>query len=240
MWNIAIVDSDARFAARLKEQVESFYTKHNFDTNIQVYTRGSQAKEMCDFPWNLLFINTRLSDMNGYVLTESLLANQRRIPDKKRIRVIFLSDYNTDVFSAFRHQPFRYIRKKNWQKELAEALSSLWKAEHEGHCLLLRQNRRIKAIPIDEILYLESVGHYVEVHCSDQIHQTRDKLSHFEEQLTNLYFLHPTKSFLVNSASIASFDNALHLKNGEIISCSKTRFRETIDLYEKYIREMAQ
>lgn len=233
MWSIAICDSNAEFACRFGARIESFYKEKDFEVELKWYPTGEMFVEDSKEPVNLAFINTRLEDMKGYALAEMLIAR------KSRVLLVFLSDYDEDVFEAFRYRPFRYIRKALWEDEVGEMLNVLWREEHRDRSILIRRNRGDILIRLDDIVYLESRGHYVHIHCVDRVYQIREKLSVYDEMLRGRYFIHPTKSFLVNCAYIESFGTAVQLKNGEQVNCSKSRKRAAEQLHQQYLEEIA-
>ncbi|MCM1284000.1 MAG: DNA-binding response regulator [Muribaculaceae bacterium] len=232
MWNIVICEPNKSFTGRFSDQIRKFYESRNFDINIQIYHSGMTLSANVEKPMNLIFLNTRPDGNSDYDLA-------KRITElHPKARLIFLSDHDEDVFEAINYHPYRYIRKQYWDKELGDALDSLWAAEHQGHFILIKQKRVTTAIPIDDILYLESAGHYVVFHCAGRTYRMRDKLATFEPMLTAQYFIHPAKSYLINCAAIEKFGPTIFLKNGGRISCSKPRYQDTILLYEKYVKEM--
>lgn len=232
MWNIALCDSDAAFSRNFGEVVQRYFQEKEFEVKLKWYSTGAEFVDDKEEA-KLVFINTRLSDMKGYALAEMMAAG------KSRALLIFLSDYDEDVFEAFRYHPFRYVRKSKWEDEIGGVLDALWLEEHRDRSLLIRRKRGDILIPLDNIVYMESRGHYVHIHCIDGVYQIREKLSVYKEMLQGRYFVHPSKSFLVNCAHIESFGTAVQLKTGEQLNCSKSRKRAAEQLHQRYLEEIA-
>ena len=72
MWNIAICDSDKKFAEKFGEQVVRFYREKNLEVELKYFEDGNHFSEATEYPANLIFLNTRLSDVNGYSLAAQL------------------------------------------------------------------------------------------------------------------------------------------------------------------------
>lgn len=232
MWHIAICDSDAEFSSVFGNVVEKFFQEKGFDVVLKWYSTGGEFALETEEA-NLVFINTRLSDMRGYVLAEMLAVH------KSRALLVFLSDCDEDVFDAFRYHPFRYMRKSKWRSEIGDILEALWQEEHRNRSILIRRKRGNLLIPLDNIIYMESRGHYVHIHCVDHVYQIREKLTFYEELLRGRYFVHPSKSFLVNCAHIESLGAAVQLKTGEQLNCSKSRKHAAEQLHQQYLEEIA-
>lgn len=232
MWNIAICDSDKKFAKQFGEQVVRFYKEKNLEVELKYFENGKDFSKVTEYPVNLIFLNTRLSDVNGY----SLAAQLRR--SRPNVFLVFLSDYDEDVYEAFSYRPFQYIRKAEWSEELVKVLQELWYEEHQKSAIRIQRKRGDLMIPVENIIYMESKGHYIHIHCNTEDYQVRDKLSNYEDRLKSLYFVHTSKSFLINCAYIESIGVAVRLKNGKEMTCSKSRRQEAEKILQKYLEEI--
>lgn len=237
MWNIVVCDQDESFGEQVGMELFKFYSSRDFDVNIRIYPSVSPNVSPLILqsvtPLHLIVLNTRYDGRQACALVKQILDFH------PRAHIFFLSEHDEDIFDAVKYHPYAFIRKQVWETELKDALNNLWEAEHKGRYVYLRQNRRDIALLIDEIMYLESYGHYVIFHCRGGItYRTREKLPFYQEKLKSFYFIQPSKGYLVNCAYIDSCKNSILLTNGEIIWCARTRYREAMDDYAKYLHEM--
>jgi len=78
----------------------------------------------------------------------------------------------------------------------------------------IRSNRQTSNIKFDELLYLESLGDYIEFHLeSGSTISSKEKISHMERSLPD-GFLRIHRSFIVNRSKISSFSRE-HVLMGE-------------------------
>lgn len=121
-----------------------------------------------------------------------------------------------------------------------EELDTLWKElanvgiEHDENSeYTLSKKRYIKNyiavtrdgagfyIPIDEIFYIESMGHDILVHTKDRIYNSGERLKQFESELDSDRFMRISNSCIVAIKSIKHIEVSvfqkfiLHLTNGE-------------------------
>ena len=69
MWEIVICESDENFAALLTEKVKAFYNAREFEIATRIYPDGQSfidALDQLEQSMDLIFLNTRLSDMSGF------------------------------------------------------------------------------------------------------------------------------------------------------------------------------
>jgi len=78
----------------------------------------------------------------------------------------------------------------------------------------VRSNRQTANVKFDDLLYIESLGDYIEIHLLDGTEVTsKEKISHMERSLPD-GFLRIHRSFIVNRARISSFSRE-HVMMGE-------------------------
>ena len=73
MWDVVICDSDEFFVHFLRKRIEEFYEERDFEVKVRSYSNGHRfmdALEKEDEPMDLIFLNTKLSDMSGFVVAE--------------------------------------------------------------------------------------------------------------------------------------------------------------------------
>ena len=181
MWEIVMCDSDKSFASKLEDHVRNFYQDRKLETNVRIYTEGASfCRDLDDRKMDLIFLNTRLADVHGYELAREI----RNREEKKETSLIFLSDHDEDVFEAFSYQPVAYMRKMRAEQELEKILCRLWAIKHAGRSITVRHQRSHKLIRIQDIMYLESQGHYLSIHCADgENYRFRGRMAVYEEML---------------------------------------------------------
>lgn len=234
MWDIAICESDENFVALLTEKLKEFYSGREFEITIHVYSNGQSFIDALNQPQDLIFLNTQLSDMSGFVVAELLLLSRKQ----KNPVLIFMSDQEKGVFRSFFYQPFWYIRKDMLEDELNTALKRLWILDHRERSVHIRQKRSDKYIRVEDIIYIETQGHNLVFHCKDGDYRFRSRMAVYEERLKDYYFVHPAKSFLINCAHVDMFTNTVRMKDGSIIPCSKARCAEAKRMRQRYIDEV--
>lgn len=237
MWDVVICDSDEFFVHFLRKRIEEFYEERDFEVKVRSYSNGHRfmdALEKEDEPMDLIFLNTKLSDMSGFVVAELI----RLADERKRGVLIFLGEDGTDVFQSFLYQPFWYIKKNEWFKELDKALQQLWKIDLRERSLRVRNNRVSSYVRVAEIVFIESDGHYLRFHCVDGDYRFRSSMKYYEERLMCYYFVHPSKSYLINCAYVDRFEDKVIMKDGSMIPCSKSKKAEAQKMRERYVHEI--
>jgi len=78
-------------------------------------------------------------------------------------------------------------------------------AQIDRGCFTVRSNRQTSSIRFDDLVYLESLGDYIEFHLENGSSiSSKEKISHMENSLPD-GFLRIHRSFIVNRSKISSF-----------------------------------
>lgn len=145
------------------------------------------------------------------------------------VQQIFLEPINRFGFLL---KPIREeILKRYIQKALTEENSHT----KTNDSILIRKKGGIHSIRFEEILYMESAGHTVEVRTRTDNHSCYGRLEKFLEILPE-YFVQCHKSYLVNMKEICHLErNCISMRHGEQIPVSKSRYGDTRKRYFHYM-----
>ena len=70
--------------------------------------------------------------------------------------------------------------------------------------LHVKADRKTHKIPMQDVLYVESLDEYVKVYLKDKIIITRENISTLEQKLSGLHFVRIHRSFIVATKTITS------------------------------------
>ena len=101
--------------------------------------------------------------------------------------------------------------------------------------ILVRNNNRIRNVPADDIIYIESNNRKVILHTKKEMIEYYDKIGELEKALKPEFFrIH--KGYLVHMRDIEYYGRTeVHMKNGDDLLISKYRFQDFVKTYENYI-----
>jgi two-component system LytT family response regulator len=91
-------------------------------------------------------------------------------------------------------------------------------------------------IPIGQIDWITSAGHYLEIHAGRETHLTREQLSRLEAKLDPEQFVRIHRSVIVNLDRVKSLhplfngDHVVVLRNGRELNLSRTYYEKLMGL----------
>jgi DNA-binding LytR/AlgR family response regulator len=199
MWEIAICESDYDFAGLVENKLNAFFSYHDMDFKIQKYPDGASFIADLEHPWDLILLCTTLSDTDGYSVAKLICDRDY----KQGTNIIFLGDENANIFKAFEFWPFGYIKKNEWNKKSNEVLIRLLVRDHLERSVGIMYFKQEKQIRVTSIMYIQRKGHYVNILClRGDFYHFRGELAKYDRLLRGYYFVHVSKTYLVNCAYV--------------------------------------
>lgn len=172
-----------------------------------------------------------------------------RISDetKNSFRMIFITAYSSYAAKAFRFNALDFVVKPfspedlltaiervlqsihdEFRKlELEQALRNLSLKDEAKQRLVLKSQKSVHIIALDEILYLSADDNYCNFHLKDgRVLLISQPLKHYHDKLNGFGFLRIHQSYLVNQTYITSFKkktNQLMLSSEECLPVAQSR-----------------
>lgn len=228
---IAVIDDERPARGELIHQIMEVLP----DSDIQEADSGASALELISSqPFDLLFIDINLNDMEGTTLAA---AAQKILPDAQ---IVFATAYSQYAVKAFELGVDNYILKpfdpdrvqrvlEKCRRTAASAASTAPAASASAAVsaspaassptsdrLAINTNRKILMLDIRQIVYLETEGRGCILHTTSGDYNDNQLLGEFEKRLNSHGFYRIHKSYLVNLNYISELfpwaNNSLALK----------------------------
>jgi two-component system, LytTR family, response regulator len=204
----AIVD-DEPLALNL---IESYVKKVPF---LELVAKCSSAFQVMEAlsrqKVDLLFLDIQMPGLTGLDLCKSLTQGPR---------IIFTTAYSEYALEGFRADAIDYLLKPfdfteflkaankayNWFGLLSRN-SGLEKPE-KPDTIMVKSESKLVRIPLEEIIYIESMGDYIKIFCQNSPNPviTQLAMKAIEEKLPSSLFFRVHRSYLVNLSSIKTIE----------------------------------
>lgn len=221
MIRIAICDDEKNIRA----YICSLVGKQDIECEITEYASADEYLSS-GTEHDLLFLDIEL---NGSASGMDGMRMARRIRGMELTRqpiIIFVTGYEKYVYDAFDVDAFQYLLKPIDEQKFAEVFSRavrkiLFEAEQKKKTLVIQCGSESKAIPLDNIYYLESRNHKIVLHLKEGESEYYAKIGVLEEELRGQFYrIH--RGYLVNLACVEGYDKTeVMLINGDRLPLSK-------------------
>lgn len=224
---IGICDDDKMALTVISGAVRSAFETHGIQPQFKIYSAASKLwEEMEAESFQLLMLDIQMPGLDG-------IDFGRRLRKRgSKIDIIYVSNCENRVFEALSVQPFGFVRKAMFLKDLSEVIGRYVESMQEDKKgqrvdLPTRCSGRIH-VAVDDILYFEGNGMYqmLAFRGGKQV-QIASRMDHLETVLLEHGFLRIHKGYLVNYRCIARLDKAeATLTDGKRLPISRRRAKQ--------------
>lgn len=192
---ICLVDDESLQLDYLKVIIDKWSNKHSVHTELSFY---HSAEEMLfenseSYPYDMIVLDIQMGKMNGIELAKKI-----RKTDKNVI-LAFISGMADYVFDGYEVQAIRYILKPIKDNKVYELLDYVnTRITTENSYLIISVSGEKKRINYDDIVYFESMGHYVTLHLEHTEYDYKYNISDLCDDLAGTEFIRTHRSYVVN------------------------------------------
>lgn len=221
MIRIAICDDEKNIRAYLRTLVR----KQDSESEITEYESADEY--LSDgIEHDLLFLDIEMKDSTSGMDGMSMAKQLRGMELDRQPVIIFVTGYEKYVYDAFDVDAFQYLLKPINEQKFVEVFSRaagqiLSEAEQKKKTLVIQYGSESRAIPLDNIYYLESRNHKVVLYLKEGELEYYAKIGDLEEKLAGQFYrIH--RGYLVNLAYVEGYDKTeVTLANGDRLPLSK-------------------
>ncbi|WP_416866259.1 MAG: LytR/AlgR family response regulator transcription factor [Imperialibacter sp.] len=175
----------------------------NDASQLELVAKCSNALEAAELirsqSVDLIFLDINMPKLSGISLVKSLA---------KPPAIVFITAYPEFAVEGFEVEAVDYLLKPCSFERFLKAVS---KVEHylqasgrmqEADYFVVKADKKLHKIALEDILYFKSIGDYVKVYTRDKVLITNETLRNIEEGLPQNKFIRLHKSFIVSLQAI--------------------------------------
>lgn len=227
MFQAAIVEDEDQIRSYIKDSLIDSFEQQQVHVTFDAFSSGTKFLSMFDqhFHFDMIFLDIEMPDIDGI----SICRRIREIaPDAL---VVFISNKEELVFQTFEVQPFRFIRKSEYDKQLPSLVSAIIKRLDALDSCMMRilepTSGDLFSFDVKKILYVEAQRKNCRIVTTTGDQIIHCKLMELEEKLANFSFMKPHRSYLVNCQYVFYIGKtSLSLTNQEEIPISRNKIDE--------------
>lgn len=234
----AVCDDDTAFAGLMARHLRKLFVSlpDEIECHVRTFFSANQVLNYVEQnPIHVLLLDIDMPDKNGFELAEAL---QKKSPSTI---IVFVSAYETYVYDSFKYTPFGFLRKDHLKSELDQTIQKvLDKYLESNQTIIFSTVDGDINIRIRDIVYIESVKNYYEIHSGENtVYRCRGTLSSAEEILQNHSFYRIHTAFLVNMSNIGSVSSNrnITLTDGTALNASLRKWKGFHDAYMEFARK---
>lgn len=232
---ISVCDDNVVMLNFICDEINKEFRKNGVDFALDRFENGADFLSVYETaPSDIVFLDIDMPTINGFEIAE-------RINKDNSSFIVFVTSHDELVYSSFKFQPFRFIRKNHIAAELPETVTAL--AEKNNECTAarhfeVRTSSENVFLDLNDVEYIEIYGHWLKITIKDDdAIECYGSLSDFEKRLAPHNFVRTHKSYLVNCKYIYSIEQRqVVLDDKTAIPLSKYKIESVRSKLRNYLR----
>lgn len=201
--NIAIVENEQKHRDYLESLLDTWSVKESYSVKIQYFISAEMLIEHSDTRFDLMFMDVELGGMDGVLAARKL----RELGFEGEL--VFLTSFSEYVFQGYGVKALNYLLKPPTSDQI-EACMDYVRRKLAQEKYTFRYRRTVHQVPLLDILYFTSAGHYVEI-------VTRKERLQQIETLGKVYGFLPKEFLFCHRTTIVNVHHIQMLKGQDLV-----------------------
>ena len=236
MLKLAVVEDDPKTSSEITALCERFFAEKEREFDVQTFFDGASFISSFRSDYDIVLLDIDMPLMNGLAAAKKI----RETDD--RCAIIFMTNLTQFVLKGYEVAASGYLVKpvlyEKFRRAMNQALKYIDKSQKKT--IILRIESDVYVLNVDDIRYIEVMGHNLSVHTENKTYTLKKTLTEFERSLEGFGFARPNHSYLVNLKyvrSVVKNDVILNVGSADVkLVLSRNKKKAFIDALIAYSR----
>ncbi|EUJ29131.1 response regulator [Listeria floridensis FSL S10-1187] len=230
---IAIVEDNLRHQETLLRYLKAYASEQQLELSIDCYNDGIEIVNQYKSNYDVIYLDVEMDVMNGMEAAERI----RKMDDA--VLLVFITNYVQWAIAGYSVGATDFLLKPLTYFNFLEHFKKVMKkfSVQSDKALAVKIGSGIRKILLNDLLYIESEGHYLHFHLITETFSILESMKNMEARLKEDGFFRSHNYYLVNLKYVESIDkNWLKIK-GEQLQISRPRKKAFLEALTNYIGE---
>lgn len=229
---IAIVEDDKDASQKLSGYIRRYAKEHHLGVDILTFNDGVQITS--NYPANLdvIYFDVQMPVMDGMTAAKKV-----RQHDKK-VQIVFLTNYVQYAIDGYEVQATDFLLKPityfSFSTHFAKMTARLQNNTGDQY-ITVSHGDEMHRVPLKELYYVESAGHYLHFHLHDKEYSMIGSLKNTEQELADKNFFRCNYGYLVNLALVTGVSNNEVHVGPFVLQISRSRKKDFLQHLTDYL-----
>jgi DNA-binding LytR/AlgR family response regulator len=222
---VAIVEDNLDSAEVLKKYLKRYSKENNVNIDVYTFEDGDEIVSFYESKYDIILLDIEMKRLDGMSAAKKI-----REFDKDVI-IIFITNMPQYAIKGYEVKALSFLLKPvpyfAFSQEMNDSLEKI-SMRKEKHILLTTENGVIK-LNIYDILFVETMKHYLIIHTKDDKHTIKLPLKRMEEELRDASFFRCNNCYLVNLDEVTGVKGDFVIVNGQELKISRPRKKDFLE-----------
>ena len=172
-----------------------------------------------DKNYDILLLDVEMRDISGIELAKRVRA------ERGRVEIVFITSHFEFIAEGYEVDALHYLVKPVSEEKLSEVLDrAAARLAMEPPSVVINCDGGTVKLLEEDILYVESFAHYIEIHTRTDVFRLKESITVFEDKLSAVFY-RAHRSYLVNLKAVQRISRAsVTLTGGAEIPLSRGKY----------------
>lgn len=239
--NLALVDDLQYDLEYLQKLLLEYFSLIHETPQFSLYLSGEEfLSTFYPGKFDAVFLDNLMNGINGMETARRLRNSDSAIP------VIFITAEESFALEGYTVQAMDYILKPVSEERLSSVMNRLMGQKKSRHVIEIKENRITRVLNLDEVLYVRSVGHFLEIQTTagtlkpymtlESFLSLLQPLGEYGESSLGLRFQNCCRGYVVCLDHVCSFNaSGFLMSDGSNVPVSRPKHKEMKVAYASYL-----
>lgn len=229
---VAVIDDEKDVRESLAGYIRQFGEESEMNFEVSTFPSGDALLETYRQVWDILMFDIDMPGTNG--METAKLIRQK----DKNVTILFITNVAQYAIEGYGVDAVDYILKPiNYYEFSMKFHRAVAKSAHNRErALMIDTVEGTRRIRINDIVYMEVLGHYIYFHTETREFKSRGNMKEWEEKLKHYGFSRVHKSYLVNLARVDNIQGKEISLSGHTVPVSRNYRDPFMQDYMKFYR----
>ncbi|WP_439444173.1 LytR/AlgR family response regulator transcription factor [Listeria aquatica] len=228
---IAIVEDNVAHQETLLRYLNAYTAENKLELLVDCYRDGIEIVDHFKCNYDVIYLDVEMDIMNGMEAAKRIRARD------EEVLIVFVTNYVQWAIEGYSVGAIDFLLKPltffHFEEHFKKILNKL--AAKVKKAIPVKVGSGIKKVLLDNILYIESEGHYLHFHLKTESFTILESMKNMEARLTEEHFFRCHNYYLVNLKYVKSIEKNLLLIGSEKLQISRPRKKAFMEALTNYL-----
>lgn len=229
---IAIVEDNLTMQNQLHTLLSAIAKKHDINIKVSLFNDGQTFLDQFKDEYDLVYLDVEMPRLDG-------MQTAQRIRElKSNVYLVFVTNYVQYAIEGYQVEAFDFLLKPinafTFENHFNKFLKRFEKLKDDSS-ITIKYKNEVTRLSTQDILYVESEGHYLYFHTQDNTYTSLNTLKEIEKELQAYHFFRANNHYLVNLRYVSSVKEDMAYVSEHKLKISRPRKKHFMQALTDYL-----
>ncbi|MGT2912017.1 LytR/AlgR family response regulator transcription factor [Streptococcus cameli] len=230
---IAIVEDQKIEQDRLTSYITDYCQANHLNVEVVCFNDGLDITSDYQSLFDVIYLDVEMEIMDGMTTAQKI----RQLD--KDVLLVFVTNHSQVAIQGYSVEATDFLLKPLsqfvFEEHFKKILRKLPSSEEEEQFLYIKNKSTTTKVFLNDIYYIESVGHNLHLHTKKGVVTTNNSLKNMESLLDSKNFFRSNSGYIVNLAYVEKVAGNIAYVHGEPLQISRPRKKDFMAALTNYV-----